>query len=233
VLTKRELLQSRTLAAAGLLWLLGMPVWAQNPASKYSADVPSYITTPDTVETRIGTLRFRDGAPDAQTAKAVYDQLDFSRGIEAFLTGMPATSIYAVCEGLNPVGIKTNQGIGITEDLMDARSLFLTPNTTTVYVFFCIDLKDGPIVVQVPPKVLGLADDAYFRWVIDVGLTGPDQGRGGKYLFVPPGYQGSGPSEGYFVAKPRTNRVAIFYRAFVEGGDIAAAVRGVKATAAV
>jgi hypothetical protein len=106
-------------------------------------------------------------------------------------------------------------------------------NTTTVYVYFCIDLKDGPIVVQVPPKVLGPADDAFFRWVIDVGLTGPDQGRGGKYLFVPPGYQGSVPSEGYFVAKPRTNRVVIFYRVFVEGGDVAAAVRGVKATAAI
>jgi hypothetical protein len=138
---------------------------------------------------------------------------------------MPATSVYAICLGLNEAGAKTNQGIGITEDLMDARSLFLTPNTTTVYVFTCINLKDEPIVLQVPPKVQGPADDAFFRWVTDVGLTGPDQGKGGKYLFVPPGYQGSVPSEGYFLAKPRTNRVVIFYRAFVEGGGIAAAVR--------
>jgi hypothetical protein len=140
--------------------LLGAPVWPQNAQPpKYSADVPPWITTPNTVETRIGTLRFNDGAPDENTVKTVYDQIDFSRGIEAFLTGMSATSVYAACDGFNQVGIKTNQGMGITADLMDARSLFLTANTTTVYVFFCIDLKDGPMVVQVPAVVLGPADD--------------------------------------------------------------------------
>ena len=87
----------------------------------------------------------------------------------------------------------------------DARSLFLTANTTTVYVFTCLDLKDGPLVLYVPPRVLGPADDAYFRWVTDAGITGPDGGKGSKYLFVPPGYTGNVPSEGYFIARPRTN----------------------------
>jgi hypothetical protein len=59
---------------------------------KYSPDVPSKITTPGTVETRIGTLRFKDGAPDPATVQLAYDQLDFGRGIDAFLTGMSATS---------------------------------------------------------------------------------------------------------------------------------------------
>ena len=199
---------------------------SQSP--KYSADIPSYITTPDTVETRIGTLRFNNGVPDQKTVQMVYDQIDFGRGIEAFLKGMAATSVYAVCQGIDSVGVKRNQGIGITEDLMDARSLFLTPNTTTVYVFSCIDLKDGPIVMQVPPGVLGPVDDAYFRWATDVGLTGPDAGRGGKYLFVPPGYTGALPTDGYYVVKPRTNGLVVFYRAFVRGGDIAVAVRNVK-----
>src|SRR5262249_24761155 len=159
--------------------------------------------------------------------------LDFSRGIETFLTGMPATSVYALCEGLEHVGVKRNQGIGITEDLLDARSLFLTPDTTTVYVMVCLDLKDGPMVVQVPPAVLSPGDDADFRWVIDVGLTGPDRGKGGQYLFVPPGYAADLPSAGYFIAKPRTNTLLVFYRAFVRGGDIAAAVRAVKQRAQV
>ena len=61
---------------------------------------------------------------------------------------------------------------------MDARSLFLTANTTTVYVVLCIDVGDGPMVVRVPPRVLGPVDDADFRWVTDVGLTGPDKGCG-------------------------------------------------------
>ncbi len=215
------------------------PVGAQTPgglpaaSSKFAPNIPAKITTPDTVETRIGTLRFTDGAPDAATVQLAYDQLDLWRGVEAFLKGMSATSVYAACKGLEEAGAKPNQGIGITEELFDARSLFLTPNTTTVYTMLCVDLKDGPMVVRVPPRVLGPVDDANFRWVIDVGLTGPDKGAGGDYLFVPPGYKGVLPETGYHVAKPRTNRLIVFYRAFVEKGDIAAAVAGVKAKAAV
>jgi len=199
---------------------------------KYSPQVPAKITTPDTVETRIGTLRFADGAPDPATVQLAYDQIDFGRGVDAFLKGISATSVYAACRGFEEAGIKTNRGIGITEDLLDARSLFLTPNTTTVYVFTCINLKDGPMVLKVPPRVLGPVDDADFRWVTDVGLTGPDKGAGGNYLFVPPGYKGTLPKKGYHVARPLTNRLVIFYRAFVEKGDVGAAVAGVKAKAA-
>jgi hypothetical protein len=187
---------------------VAMPAWGQGqPAPKYSAKVPPYITTPDTVQTRIGTLKFFDGLPDPETVQKVYDNLDFGRGVEAFLSGIPAASVYAACEGLSQVGVKRNGGIGITEDLMDARSLFLTANSTTVYVLMCLDLKEGPVVLEVPPGVLGPADDAYFRWVTDVGLTGPDAGKGGKYLFVPPGYTGNLPAKGFFVAKPRLTAI--------------------------
>jgi len=218
---------------------VGFPTSAETPSGasaappKYSPNVPAKITTPETVETRIGTLHFKDGTPDAATAKLAYDQLDFGRGIDAFLTGMSATSVYALCKGFQEAGIKLNQGIGISEDLLDARSLFLTANTTTVYAVFCVDLKDGPMVVRVPPMVLGPVDDANFRWVTDVGLTGPDKGKGGDYLFIPPGYKGTLPAKGYYVSKPRTNRLLIFYRVFVEKGDIAAAVANVKAKAAI
>lgn len=206
---------------------------AEPVSPKYSAKVPAEIQTPDEVQTRIGPLRFFDGAPDAETVQKVYDQLDFSRGVEAFMAGMPAASVYAACEGLADAGIKKNEGFGITEDLMDARSLFLTPNSTTVYVFTCIDLGKGPIVVEIPPKVLGPVDDAYFRFVTDVGLTGPDKGNGGKYLFVPPGYTGTLPTDGYFITKSPTNTNLIFFRAFVENGDIQAAAQNVKSKARV
>ena len=211
----------------GLFTMLSGSASAQN-APKYSADVPAWITTPDKVDTRIGTLRFHNGAPDEETVKLVYDQLDFSRGVDAFLTGIPATSVRAACNGLEKAGIKKNEAFGITEDLMDARSLFLTPNTTTVYVFTCLDLAHGPLVLQVPTGVLGPVDDAYFRWVTDIGVTGPDAGKGGRYLFVPPGHSGDLPTEGYFVVKPRTNTLLVFFRAFVKDGDVAAAVQHVK-----
>src|SRR5262245_48565064 len=121
------LAMNRAALAVLILVLAASMVFAQ----KYQADVPPSITTPDSVETRIGTLKFFDGLPDAATVQKAYDQIDFGRGVEAFLSGMPAASVYALCEGLSQAGIKRNQGIGMTEDLMDARSLFLTPNSTT------------------------------------------------------------------------------------------------------
>ncbi|WLB55877.1 DUF1254 domain-containing protein [Bradyrhizobium japonicum] len=210
----------------------GTPLFAQNAQKpKYSAKVPESILTPDEVKSRIGMLKFTDGVPDRETSQRLYDNLDFSRGVEAFLKGMPATSRYAMCKGFEEAGIKPNQGIGITENLMDARTLFLTPNSTTVYVFACMDLKDGPIVVEVAPNVLGPVDDAYFRYVTDFGFGGPDGGKGGKYLFVRPGYNGNIPADGYHVQKTPTNGNLIIYRAFVRDGDVAAAVRSVKASA--
>ena len=155
---------------------------------KYKADVPSSILTPDQVETRLGTLRFKDGAPDAETARKAYDNLDFMRGVEAFLDGIPAASIYAMCHGLEQVGVD-QQTFGIFETLMDARSLYLTANSSTVYVTHCFDLEDGPIVLEASPGLLGPMDDAYFRHITDVGFTGPDKDKGGKYLFVGPGYE--------------------------------------------
>jgi hypothetical protein len=202
-------------------------------APKYSAKVPSYIQTPDRVETRIGTLKFFDGLPDPETVQKVYDNIDFARGTEAFLAGMPAASVYAMCEGLDQVGAKRNQGMAVTQELMDARSLFLTANSTTVYVFFCIDLTNGPVIAEIPAGVLGPVDDAYFRYVTDVGLIGPDRGKGGKYLFVPPGYTGVLPTDGYFVTKAPTYSNLILYRAFVKDGDIAAAVNNVRNNARV
>jgi len=214
------------LAGAALLLLSAVPALAGEP--EYNADVPADITTPDKVETRIGTLNFFDGLPDDATVQKVYDQLDFSRGIQAFLSGIPAASLHAMCKGLNEAGVENNKAIGITEELMDARSLFLTPNATTVYNFFCIDLKDGPVVIEIPPNALGPVDDAFFRFVTDVGLTGPDKGKGGKYLFVPPDYKGKLPESGYFVTRSPTYINWILCRVFVENNDVAAAVKAVR-----
>jgi len=184
-----------------LALVAGAPALAE---PKYKADVSENILTPDEVQTRLGTLRFKDGAPDEATAKTVYDNLDFMRGVQAFLDGMPAASIYAMCNGLKEGAGLDDQTFDIFETLMGARSVFLTPNSATVYVTHCFDLENGPIVLEASPGLLGPMDDAYFRHVTDVGLTGPDKGEGGKYLFVPPGYEGELPEEGYFIVKSHT-----------------------------
>ncbi|MFH0302162.1 hypothetical protein AAFX91_34270 [Bradyrhizobium sp. 31Argb] len=71
------------MALVAILASTVVPAFAQElPKHKYSANVPSYILTPDTVQTRIGTLKFFDGLPDKETVEKVYDQLDFGRGLK-------------------------------------------------------------------------------------------------------------------------------------------------------
>ena len=68
--------------------------------------------------------------------------------------------------------------------MIDASSLFLTANSITVYCVGEVSIKEGPVVIQVPPGVHGRNDDAYFRFITDIGATGLDRGQGGTYLIA-------------------------------------------------
>jgi hypothetical protein len=202
---------------------------AQDASPTYKAKVPDSIRTPNNVETKtLGTLRFFDGMPSAETVAKTYDYLDVARAAEAFLAGVPATSAYSVMEGFKEVGMQAGD-LGLAEELLDARSLFLTPNTTTVYAILEFDLKDGPFVMEIPPGVLGPVQDAFFRFVVDFGPVGPDQGKGGKYVFAHQSYKGALP-QGAFEVRSRTYRNMAFFRVFVKDGDLAAAARSVKSS---
>jgi hypothetical protein len=176
------------------------------------------ISTPDTVESRIGTLDFKDGAPSQATLDKVYDNLDFMHATSAFLNTLSGVSIHSARKGLLSAGVKDNEVI-VFSDLMDAKSLFLTANADTVYAIGVLDLTKGPMVLEVPPSFLGTIDDYWFRWVTDLGLPGSDRGEGGKYLVLPPGYDGPLPDGGFAVARARTTRVLWFGRMFLENND--------------
>jgi hypothetical protein len=199
---------------------------ARTAKTKYTTDIPQSITTPDSIETRLGTLKFTDGFPDDATVQKVYDNLDFQRGVQAFLTVIPAASLSAMRKGLRGFG-PDNQTVIIFETLMDSRSLFLTPNTESVYAIGWLDLKDGPIVVESPPNNLGFVNDFWFRYVADLGNAGPDKGKGGKFLFLPPDYKGE-PPDGYFVFKSPTYGNWFATRGFLVDGDPKPSVENIK-----
>jgi hypothetical protein len=76
---------------------------------------------------------------------------------------------------------------------MDSKSLFLTGNTSTMYAVGFLDLKkDGPTVVELPSRMLGILDDMAFLYMTDLGMAGPDRGKGGKFLVLPPDHEGDG-----------------------------------------
>ena len=109
-------------------------------------------------------------------------------------------------------------GLALTETLIDARSIWLTPNTTTPYIHVEMDVKNGPVVFEVGTPVIGIVDNAYFLYVGDVGLGGPDKGKGGKYLLVGEDYKGEIP-EGYFVLRTNTYRHWLLIRAVGKPGE--------------
>jgi len=191
-----------------------------------ATDVPASITIPNRIETRLGTLNFVDGFPDDASVEKVYSNLDFQRGVQAFLTAMPAASLSAMREGLRSIGVNNNT-VAIFETLMDSKSLFLTANTESIYTTGWLDLKDGLLVVETPPNVLGLVDDFWFHYVADMGNAGPDKGKGGKFLFFPPGYQSDGP-DGYYVFRSNTFGNWLLLRGFMVEGDPAPAVASIK-----
>ena len=101
-------------------------------AHQASANVPPGISTPDRVETRLGTLNFKDGVPDDATAQKLFDELDYVHAVEAFINGYAAVNQLALLKGFSAAGINDNE-ILVTSGLMDAKSLFLTANADTYY----------------------------------------------------------------------------------------------------
>jgi hypothetical protein len=190
---------------------------------------PPALTTPNRVETPLGTLEFKDGAPSPETVSKIYDNLDFTHGFDVFVNTFQGVSTRALRKGFLDIGVKDNE-IVVFSNLMDANALFLTANADTVYFGGFIDVTKGPMVFETPPGALGTLDDMWWRWVIDFGRPGPDRGLGGKYLILPPAYDGPEPEGGYFVARSRTNHVLVLGRALMDHNDPKPAADQIRAT---
>lgn len=185
---------------------------------KQATPIPRSITTPDRMETRLGTLSFKDGVPDAGTTQKLYDELDYIRAVEAFINGYPGVSQFAIRKGFIAAGINDGD-VAVYPGLMDASSIFLTANADTYYLWGYLDLTKGPLVIEIPPAMLGIFDDMWWQWIGDFGYPGPDRGEGGKYLMLPPGYKGDLPEGGYVVYSSKTFQASLLGRAFLENND--------------
>jgi hypothetical protein len=197
------------------------------PTPNFNTSIPPAIMTPDRVETSIGTLEFFDGLPLPETAAKLHDHLAFLRGVEAFLNGVPAASIEGMRRGMADVGATLPNQCVLMDELLDSNPLFLTGNTDTVYASVILDVgRDGPTVVEIPPGCgPGTVNDAWFRFVVDMGAPGLDRGEGGKYLILPPDHEGEVP-DGYFAVSSPSYVNWLILRGFLVDGrpDAAAAM---------
>jgi hypothetical protein len=150
--------------------------------------------------------------PSTEEIARIRREAQLNRAVEAYKFFYPTVSMALNFEALEEYGATANRGFLIqltTPDLVT-----LTQNSDTVYGLGTIDLSVGPVVVELPAgPIMGVADDMNFQLVTNMGLVGVEKGAGAKYLFVPPGFEGDVPADGFLVQHPKTNRLLICARA--------------------
>ena len=124
----------------------------------------------------------------------VHDRMVYHRAIDAAVWAMPLMNFKFYRDALAGAGVGPND-VGYFSKIQDWRFQTATPNNTTPYIVTWWTIKDGPIVVEIPPSadgvgIFGTLLDAWQRPLDDAGAAGRDKGRGAKYLIVPPGYRG-------------------------------------------
>jgi len=195
---------------------------ASLPASAQT-DPHGWLGT-ETLKTRFGDFAFKNGYPVGDSAERLLELQKLNRAVDVYLTQMMPVSEIAVREGMRAFGQTKSNQLVIWEQLMGPQTVLLTANTETVYAIGHLFLKaEGPTVVEAPPKMLGFLQDGLQRYLADIGPLGPDKGKGGKFLVLAPGYQGSVP-DGYFVVRSPTYSVMFAMRGFQVDGKTDEAV---------
>jgi hypothetical protein len=169
---------------------------------------------------------FEHGYPTAEGAAALKDELLYQHATQSYLWALPALNMYAMKEASEAKFGAGYNVLPIWKKRLDAKTRITTPNSDLIYAMGYLDLQaDGPLVIEAPPGLQGILDDFFQRpicsagkiagkeWCGDIGLPGPDKGKGGKYLVLPPGYEGRPPA-GYLTYRSRTYGVFVFWRGF-------------------
>lgn len=134
------------------------------------------------------------------------------RAVEAAIWGMPLVSMRGFIKGTRrDLEADWNDVVYFSKP-MESRHGFLTANKSTPYVVASLNTNGGPLVVELPAtsnnvKLFGSFVDAWEYPITDVGPTGADLGKGGKYLFLPPGYDGAVPENGYLAFRSNTHAI--------------------------
>ena len=177
---------------------------------------------------QLANAAYTGGTLSADAAATLKDELTFQQAVQVYLWALPSLNMYGMKEGSEKAFGKGYNVLPVFKDRLNAKTLITTPNSDVLYALGYLDLKeDGPMVIEVPPGLQGILDDFRQRpirsvgkidgkdWTGDVGLPGPDKGKGGKYLVLPPDYKGQVPA-GYLTYRSETYGVFVFWRNFYQ-----------------
>jgi hypothetical protein len=170
---------------------------------------------------------FQAGFPVSNTAQKAIEDTDFQRAVQAYRFWYPTVSNEGIFQGNRDVGIQDNAGGGYAAT--SPRQVGFTLNSDTPYGVAVLDLSQGPMVVEVPPgPYIGLIDDHNQGWIHDMGIPGPNAGKGDRVVILPPDYKGKEPA-GYQVGHSDTYKLLVAVRALPVGGDLPRALDSLRA----
>jgi hypothetical protein len=192
-----------------------------------SAHPQSPAESPARADTRLGNLEFENDYPTPETVRKLRDELLFQAAVQVYLWSLPIMDVVAVRDCHQAAGVE-NTGIPIFESFLSPRTIVPTGNQETIYAYGVVTLGGEPMVFEAPPGTAGFIADAWQRPIQDVGPTGPDEGKGGRFLLVPPGHEGDLPEAGYFVARSPTRNVWWLLRGSVKDGETGPAVEALR-----
>ncbi|WP_436778191.1 DUF1254 domain-containing protein [Yinghuangia sp. YIM S09857] len=194
----------------------------------------------------LADLPFNAGYPVGESARVLEEELFFQRAVQVYLWALPAVNMCAMRDGLGEVAGRGYQVVSVFEQRLKPRTLITTPNCDVIYGLVFADLaQTGPLVVEAPPGIQGLVDDFWHRplagplidgrqYLGDIGLPGPDHGKGGTYLIVPDGQEPEhkGEWDDFFVYRSRTDGIFFLLRGFFSSVDDlspgVAAIEGIR-----
>ena len=182
-----------------------------------------------TIDSQIGDLEFEAGYPQSHTVQMLYDELDFQRAVQAYLWALPMASYGAMADAHHELGADTHTVV-IADKLAEPRQLALTANRDTVYMSGVFDLRDGPMVMDLPPGLLGTMNNIWQQPLVDLGGPfSPEQNRGGRFLILPPEYDGPMPAVHHHIVRSDTNIVVFYLRGIPKSqADIPQIVEQIK-----
>jgi hypothetical protein len=176
------------------------------------------------------SIKMKAGQPAKDQIQDLYDEMDFQRAVQAYIWSVPFVNFSQVMESF-----KNDFGATLTSQMIWEQSVtpelsVYTANNTTIYSFGHIDLlKHGAVVLEAPAGTLGGINNHWQYPLVDIGPFGPDKGKGGKFLILPPNFKGPVP-QGYHVVKSDTFQVIYLLRGIVRNGDKQAAIDNVRKT---
>ena len=170
----------------------------------------------EVMDARFGKLEFISGYPTEQTVKTIYDELDYQRAVQAYLWALPMASYGAMADAHIKAGCGPNTVL-VADKSAEQQQLILTANQDTIYMSGVLDLRDGPMVMELPAGLLGTLNNIWQQPLCDLGGPfSPEQNRGGRFLILPRNYDGPLPEMHYHVIPSDTNINVFYLRALPE-----------------